>query len=619
MLYPSLKAVHFISLALAVAAPAFLWWIWEPAARAHSPREGGRPDAFARRMRPAVAAAAALLAVSGILDALRAASQIFPLTDVDLIRRFFTSASYGRLTAAKAALAAVGCLFFWGIGGGWRRVFVPMSLAAFLGAVYTVSGASHAAARPGAFPVIADMIHVFASAVWGGGLVYLSLAAGSLIGGPGLSKGGEELWRYKLLYALMERFSTLALLCVGAVAATGAFAAYLHVYDTYAAVSTPYGRTLIVKIALFLGVLGVAGYNLMVAGPALRRSIVRRDGRELEAVARTFAGAVKLEAAVIAGVLTAAGVLTTLPPADTPGTVAAGTWERPAGEWKATIDLAPLDRPGGLLISVAVAGQDGAPIGEEAQVTLLLEMTSHRMAVGPLVPARVAPGKYEAETVLPMDGSWRLTVRVEEPGRSPAEAQIDFEAAAGSMLSGRVRRFEPAAAVRTPVRRFMTALGLILVALGSYAVSAGRRRRLVQSAVPLGLMMVALGGYHLLSTTLTDSIPTSHIPNPVPYTLEAVKRGARLYAQHCAVCHGPEGKGDGVLAGALNPPPADLTAEHVDEHTDGDIFWWITHGIEQTAMPALGGVLTEEERWTIIHFVRSLRHFMPALEEDLGS
>jgi len=85
-------------------------------------------------------------------------------------------------------------------------------------------------------------------------------------------------------------------------------------------------------------------------------------------------------------------------------------------------------------------------------------------------------------------------------------------------------------------------------------------------------------------------------------------------AQHCATCHGVEGRGDGVLAASLNPPPADLTADHVDDHSDGDLFWWITYGIEQTAMPAFGSVLTEEERWTVIHFVRSLRHFAPALE-----
>lgn len=610
MWYPFLKAVHFISLALLLAAPAFLWWIWGPAAREGSPG-GGHPYGLARRMRPAAALGALLFAASGIGDALRAASQIFPLTDFELVRLFFTGTQYGRLTAAKIAAVLAWCLFFFLAGGGRRRVFVPLCGLASLVLVYTVSGASHAAAKPGLVPLVSDMVHVLASGIWSGGLFYLAAFAPREAGRDGLEG-------FRFLYVLIERFSTAALIAVGAVVATGAFATYLHVYDANAVVSTPYGRSLAVKIGLFLAGVGAAGYNLMVAAPALRRGLVRRDRAALAGAAARFAAAVKLEAAAVAGVLIAAGVLTTLPPADTPGTVLAGTWVRSAQGITTTVELAPRDEPGGLFISVLVQRDDGEPAGDGARMELLLEMTSHRMAVGPLVPQRVAPGRYEAETRLPMDGEWRMTVRVEEPGQEPAATQFLFDAAAGSMMSGRVRRLELSGAVRTPGRRFVTALGLVLLALGIWAVAGGHRRRFALSAIPLGLAMMALGGYHLLSTTLTDSIPTRYVPNPVPYTLEAVRQGAAIYAQHCAMCHGPEGRGDGVLAASLDPPPADLTADHVDDHTDGDIFWWVTYGIEQTAMPALGNVLSEEERWTVIHFVRSLRHFAPALQEDPG-
>ena len=209
-----------------------------------------------------------------------------------------------------------------------------------------------------------------------------------------------------------------------------------------------------------------------------------------------------------------------------------------------------------------------------------------------------------------------MSVRVEPPERTPVETEFEFDAATGSMLAGRVRRLDLSVATLTPVRRFTFGLGLLLVVLGAYGVAAGRSRRLVQTIIPLGLLMLALGGYQVLSVALTDSLPTSYMPNPVPYTLEAISFGAEVYAQHCAQCHGVEGRGDGVLAHALNPKPANLREDHLDDHTDGDIFWWITHGIDQTAMPALGNVLTEEERWAVIHFVRSLRHFVPALEDD---
>jgi putative copper resistance protein D len=46
----------------------------------------------------------------------------------------------------------------------------------------------------------------------------------------------------------------------------------------------------------------------------------------------------------------------------------------------------------------------------------------------------------------------------------------------------------------------------------------------------------------------------------------------------------------------------------VDDHTDGDLFWWLTHGIAGTAMPSWREQLSEPERWKVIHYIRSLRH-----------
>jgi putative copper resistance protein D len=51
--------------------------------------------------------------------------------------------------------------------------------------------------------------------------------------------------------------------------------------------------------------------------------------------------------------------------------------------------------------------------------------------------------------------------------------------------------------------------------------------------------------------------------------------------------------------------PADLTAPHTSDHTSGDLFWWITHGLG-LAMPAFGDRLSPAERWDLVNFVRSL-------------
>ena len=58
-------------------------------------------------------------------------------------------------------------------------------------------------------------------------------------------------------------------------------------------------------------------------------------------------------------------------------------------------------------------------------------------------------------------------------------------------------------------------------------------------------------------------------------------------------------------ANNLEPPPANLTEPHVAVHTDGDLHWWITNGI-QPAMPAFGEDLTQEEIWNVINYVRTL-------------
>jgi mono/diheme cytochrome c family protein len=51
----------------------------------------------------------------------------------------------------------------------------------------------------------------------------------------------------------------------------------------------------------------------------------------------------------------------------------------------------------------------------------------------------------------------------------------------------------------------------------------------------------------------------------------------------------------------------DLTADHMAQHTDGDLFWWLARGIPGTPMPAYGESLNDEERWHLVNYIRSLR------------
>ncbi len=73
----------------------------------------------------------------------------------------------------------------------------------------------------------------------------------------------------------------------------------------------------------------------------------------------------------------------------------------------------------------------------------------------------------------------------------------------------------------------------------------------------------------------------------------------------CAVCHGETGEGDGPAAGGLESEPSDLHADHVQENSDGALFYIITHGRPDTPMPAWEDVLSEEERWHLVNFLRT--------------
>ena len=109
-----------------------------------------------------------------------------------------------------------------------------------------------------------------------------------------------------------------------------------------------------------------------------------------------------------------------------------------------------------------------------------------------------------------------------------------------------------------------------------------------------------------------DAYPTTYRRPTVPYVTSSIASGAALYRVQCVMCHGVAGHGDGPAAAGLHPRPADLTAPHTGDHTAGDLFWWVTHGIPGTGMPGFGDRLSEGERWDLINFVRALASAEPA-------
>jgi mono/diheme cytochrome c family protein len=93
--------------------------------------------------------------------------------------------------------------------------------------------------------------------------------------------------------------------------------------------------------------------------------------------------------------------------------------------------------------------------------------------------------------------------------------------------------------------------------------------------------------------------------DPEPVTPAAIANGRALYRVHCIACHGARGRGDGPSGVGLDPPPADLVL-HVPQHTDGELFYMISRGMPNSAMPAWRPLLTDRERWDIVHYLSEL-------------
>lgn len=96
--------------------------------------------------------------------------------------------------------------------------------------------------------------------------------------------------------------------------------------------------------------------------------------------------------------------------------------------------------------------------------------------------------------------------------------------------------------------------------------------------------------------------------NPVAATEESIAQGKELFMTkkgNCIFCHGETGSGNKANLAKLRRVPADLSDhKRMPKLSDGEIFWKITKGIPGI-MPSRE-MLTEEERWHLVNFVRTL-------------
>jgi mono/diheme cytochrome c family protein len=107
------------------------------------------------------------------------------------------------------------------------------------------------------------------------------------------------------------------------------------------------------------------------------------------------------------------------------------------------------------------------------------------------------------------------------------------------------------------------------------------------------------------------------LQNPVENTRKVIEGAMAHYADHCAGCHGNDGRGATLVGRGLYPKPPDMTQDTTQQLSDGELYYIIENGVRFTGMPGFGeeaGNQQDKETWALIHFIRHLPHIT---EEEL--
>ena len=120
------------------------------------------------------------------------------------------------------------------------------------------------------------------------------------------------------------------------------------------------------------------------------------------------------------------------------------------------------------------------------------------------------------------------------------------------------------------------------------------------------LVLAACGGGGAETVVALDSVPADFAGKTNPLGADAATAGAEVFKTNCATCHGDTGLGDGPAGAALDPAPKNLAYLQA-QAGDDYLFWRITTGKEGTSMVPWKGILTEEQIWQAVAFLRTLR------------
>ncbi|HKZ86088.1 MAG TPA: CopD family protein [Anaerolineae bacterium] len=614
------RALNYVGQALLVGVMLFRWLVWRPALKSAELSE--EVDERATHRTRLVVYVALGLTAAGMLLALLAQSALAGATITGWL-----STRVGRIWIGRAAtLLALGVLSDEiATAGrpqpGKRLSTIALNVAVLwlgLQLLLTTSLTSHSASitTPPFVPLVADWLHLIGTAVWVGGLAQMAFVV------PAVAKtlGDED--RAWLWLRTVVHFSTVAAAALGVLLVTGAYMSMLHVGDWAALLSTAYGRALLLKLALAGAAMLLGAFNLFIIKPRLDRAVDQPADGSAHALHRRFRRIVAVEAVFALAVLAAAGILTNLPRSRDPQPVADGgplELATRADDLDGTLTIDPaLEGDNTFALRLAHAGS-GEPVTDAGQVTLRFTYLARSLGMSSAEATLTPDGAYATSgAFLSLPGDWQIEAAVRRPDAFDAFAAYRVKVG----LDGRIAPAGEPTLVES-IARWLSIYGLafggfVAIALGFawLAIGAKASRNLASLALLAIPSLIALPvGALSVYTFFKEATPGLSLTNPYLPDEQSLAIGQQLFEANCATCHGSAGRGNGPRAGELPVRPADFGSGHLDIHTDGDIFYWIQNGLPArvaSPMPAFKDVLTEDETWHVVNYVRRLRNLAGA-------
>ena len=462
------------------------------------------------------------------------------------------------------------------------------------GILWTLSLTGHGAATTGirSAALLSDYLHLLAAAVWVGALFHFCL------GIPLALRSLSTRERRDCFSSMVPRFSVVAVLSVAVLVVTGFFNSWAQV-TVAPALGTPYGFALLAKVVLVVALLLFGALNLFWVRPAIRAS-----GERVVWLKRF----VNVEVVLAVLVLGAVAVLTSLEPARQVasrqgiGVPPPPTFQHTDEGTTMSLRVEPA-RVGANDLIVTLEDRLGNSIADASDVRLRLRYLDADLGEETASAVVMEDGSYLLEGAqLSIAGAWQAELLVTRPDAFDARTAFRFEVTPGTVTDSTAISPSPDTA-NALLGGGLAVLGVLFMVaalpLGGWFTRSGA------GVMAPGILGLCVGIFLLVNSPLVQTGQRSDLVNPFPPNPESLQAGKTTYGLHCQTCHGEAGRGDGPGGVGLEPPPADLVV-HVPLHPDGDIFGFIEEGIPGTGMAPLGGILTNDEIWHVINYIRTL-------------